>query len=148
MSLSAPIEEVNFGESQERAVATLWTKISSTGKQAERFVKSGSFDPYDVLVIGARGVPLCVLEIKVRRVEWGTYGDILAPLKKHLFALELKERGLPYLLVTHYACGTLVEVDLSEHPKEEKAVARRDRPGMTPVMHGLWKGDQVKVLEP
>ena len=148
MSVSAPIEEVNFGEAQERAVATLWTKISPTGKQARRFVKTEDFDPYDVLVIAEKGLPLCALEIKVRRVAWGEYGDVLTPLKKHLFALELKERGLPYLLVTQYACGTLVEVDLSQRPKQERFVARRDRPGMNPVAHGLWKGSQVVVLEP
>ena len=109
-------------------------------------MKCLDFDPYDVLGKAERGVPLCALEVKVRRVPWGEYGDVLPPLKKHEFALSLKQMRLPYLLVTLYSDGTLVEVDLGDAPKQTKPIARRDRPGMNPVMHGLWKGKQVRVL--
>lgn len=146
MSTPVPIEEVNWGEAQELDVVKLWVERSELGAQAHRFVKSLDFDPYDVFVLAEKGLPLCALEVKVRRVAFGDYGDVMTPLKKHEFALSLRQMRLPYLLVTLYACGTLVEVDLTESPKESRAIARRDRPGMTPVMHGLWKGKQLRVL--
>jgi len=135
-----------WGESQERDVVQRWVELSPIGRLAHRFVKCLDFDPYDVLVLADKGLPLCALEVKVRRVEFGEYGDVLTPLKKHEFALSMKEMRIPYLLVTQYACGTLVEVDLGDAPKQTKPIARRDRPGMTPVMHGLWRGKQLRVL--
>ena len=146
--MTVPIAEVEWGESQEAEVVARWTRASDTGKLAHRFVKSLKMDPYDVLVLQERGMPLCALEVKVRRVEFGEYGDVLTPLKKHEFALQMATLGFPYLLVTQYACGTLVEVDLSKAPKETRAIARRDRPGMTPVLHGLWRGKQLRVWGP
>lgn len=139
-------EEVAWGEAQELDVVRLWVKHSELGPDAKRFVKSLDFDPYDVLVLADKGLPLCALEVKVRRVKFGEYGDVLTPLKKHEFALQLLEMNIPYLLVTLYACGTIVEVNLGDAPLETKPVSRRDRPGMTPVMHGLWKGHQLDVL--
>ena len=144
--MTVPVEEVMWGESQERDIVQLWVEHSSIGRRAHRFVKSLEFDPYDVLVIADKGLPLCALEIKARRIPWGEYGDVLTPLKKHEFALAMRELGLPYLLVTLYADGTLVEVDLSEKPQQTKCFARRDRPGSDPVWHGMWKGKQVRVL--
>ena len=146
MTTPVPIEEVNWGEAQELDVVKRWVSLSEYGARAHRFVKSLDFDPYDVLVLAEKGLPLCALEVKVRRVSFGDYGDVLTPLKKHEFALSLKEMRIPYLLVTQYACGTLVEVDLSEPPKDSRPIARRDRPGMNPVWHGMWKGKQLRVL--
>lgn len=137
--MSVPVEEVAWGESQERDVVKRWVELSPIGRQAKRFVKSLEYDPYDVLVLGEKGMPLCALEVKVRRVEFGEYGDVMAPLKKHEYALQMATLGFPFLLVTQYACGTLVEVDLSASPTVVRPIARRDRPGMTPVPHGFWK---------
>lgn len=144
---AVPIEEVNWGLAQERDVVQRWVAVSPLGKRAHRFVKSLEFDPYDVLVLDDAGVPLCVLEVKVRRVAFGEYGDVMAPIKKHEAALAWKAMNVPFLLVTAYACSTLTVVNLGEPPESSKLIARRDRPGMTPVMHGFWKGDQVEVLQ-
>ena len=146
VSTPVPIEEVNWGEAQELDVVRRWAQLSEFGKQAKRYVKSLEFDPYDVLVLAQMGVPLCALEVKVRRSAFGKYGDVLAPMKKFEFAVQMRSLGFPYLLVTQYACGTLVEVDLSEAPVESRPIARRDRPGMTPVPHGLWKDSQLRML--
>ena len=146
MSAPVPIEEVIWGEAQELDVVKRWAGLSETGREAKRYVKSLDYDPYDVFVMGDKGLPICVLEVKVRRVEFGKYGDVLTPLKKHEFALALREMRIPYLLVTQYACGTLIEVDLAQKPSRTQKIARRDRPGMTPVAHGLWKGKQLVVL--
>jgi hypothetical protein len=143
-----PQEEVDWGVGQEERVYLAWCERSWLGKQAKRAVKTEEFDPYDVLVFGENAIPLCALEIKVRRVEWGDYGDVMAPIKKHEHALALKERGIPFVLITQYACGTIVQVDLSRGPSKRKMVARRDRPGMKPVEHGLWSGSAVRVYEP
>lgn len=140
------MEEIAWGEAQEREVVQRWVELSATGKLAKRFVKSLEFDPYDVLVLGDRGMPLCALEVKVRRVKLGEYGDVMAPMRKFEFAVAMRALGFPYLLATQYACGSLVEVDLSLSPAEVKSIARRDRPGMKPVPHGFWKGDQLVRL--
>ena len=142
-----PIEEIAWGEGQERAVVTQWVRVSPIGRKARRFVKSLDFDPYDVLVLAEKGMPLCALEVKVRRVQFGEYGDVMAPMRKHEFGAAMKALGFPFLLITRYADGTLVEVDLSESPGEVRPIARRDRPGMTPVSHGFWKGPQLRVFE-
>lgn len=143
---TVPVEEVAWGESQEAKVVTRWVELSPTGKWARRFVKSLEFDPYDVLVLGEKGVPVCALEVKVRRVKFADYGDVMAPMRKFEFALAMRELGFPYLLVTEYACGSLVEVDLSQSPGEVRPIARRDRPGMKPVDHGFWGGEQLVRL--
>lgn len=145
MSVGVPIEEVNFGEERELEVVRRWVEVAEVGRKAHRFVKSLEFDPYDVLVLDDAGVPLCALEVKVRRVAFGDYGDVMAPMSKHQAAQPWRVLGIPFLLVTSYACGTLTQVDLGEAPKNTKAVARRDRPSMRPVQHGFWKGAQVTV---
>lgn len=139
-------EEVSWGERQEIEVAKRWKQLSVVGRRCFRPVKSLEFDPYDFLILARKGVPVCCLEVKVRRSPFGKYGDVLAPLKKHEFAVQMADLGFPYYLVTEYACGTLIEVNLSLPPAETREIARRDRPGMKPVPHGLWKGDQVLVL--
>ena len=143
---TVPLEEIAWGEGQERAVVTQWVRVSPIGRKARRFVKSLEFDPYDVLVLADKGMPLCALEVKVRRVAFGEYGDVMAPMRKHEFGIAMRALGFPFLLVTAYACGTLVEVDLSESPIEVKPIARRDRPGMTPVKHGFWQGPQLRIF--
>lgn len=139
-------EEVAWGEAQELDVVKRWSVLSEFGREARRYVKSLDYDPYDVLVLADKGLPLCALEVKVRRSPFGKYGDVLTPMKKHEFAVQMGDLGFPYLLVTQYACGTLVEVDLSETPADSRPIARRDRPGMTPVLHGFWKGSQLRML--
>ena len=143
---TVPLEEIAWGEGQERDVVALWVRRSPIGRKARRFVKSLEFDPYDVLVLAEKGLPLCALEVKVRRVAFGEYGDVMAPMRKHEFGISMQALGFPFLLVTYYACGTLVEVDLSENPETVRPIARRDRPGMTPVKHGLWSGSQLRVF--
>lgn len=143
---TVPIEEIAWGEGQELDVVKLWAQHSPMGEEAHRYVKSLEFDPYDVLVLREKGLPLCVLEAKVRRVRFEEYGDVMTPLSKHQFARELSAYSIPYFLVTLYSCGALVQVNLLNEPQERRKVARRDRPGMRPVMHGLWKGSGLQVL--
>jgi hypothetical protein len=146
LSAVVPIEEVNWGEAQEIEVVKLWSQRSELGTRAHRFVKSLDFDPYDVLVLAEQGLPLCALEVKVRRVSFGDYGDVMSPLKKREAALAFKALGIPFVLVTLYACGTIVEVDLASEPAQVVNVARRDRPGTKPIPHGLWKDESLTVL--
>ena len=56
MSTPAPIEEVMWGESQERDVVQRWVELSPVGRLAHRFVKCLDFDPYDVFVLGKKGL--------------------------------------------------------------------------------------------
>lgn len=139
-------QELAWGEAQEEAVLRRWTKLSRYGKGAARFLRTGELDQYDFLVLAKSGLPLCFVEVKVRRVKFGLYGDVLAPWSKHTFARAASKHQLPFLLVTEYACNALVEVDLTVQPASRRNVARRDRPGTAPIPHGLYAGDQLVVL--
>lgn len=138
--------ELAWGEAHESAVLKRWVKLSPHARGAKRFLRTEELDQYDFLVLDGLGVPLCFVEIKVRRTDLAKYGDVLTPWSKHTFAKKLARHQLPFLLVTQYACGSLVEVDLTGKPAVKKQVARRDRPGMKPVPHGLYQGTQLTVL--
>lgn len=139
--------ELKWGEAQEERVLQRWSRLSPHAKGAARFLRTAETDPYDFLVISKTGLPLCFVEIKSRRVAFGLYGDVLTPWSKHLYAKRALKHALPFVLVTEYACGTLVEVDLTVKPRTAKSVARRDRPGTDPIKHGLYAGDQLAVLQ-
>lgn len=145
--VNAPASEVAFGETAEAEILKRWLKQTKLLAGVTRVVKSMPYDPYDILVLGKRGMPLGCVEIKKRRSPFSKYGDLMVPIKKHEFALELRERCLlPLVCVTEYGDGALVEVDLTQEPSERRDVKRHDRPGMTPVPHGLYKGSKLKVL--
>jgi hypothetical protein len=139
--------ELAWGEAQEERVLNRWARLSKHAKGGARFLRTAERDQYDFLVLDKSGLPLCFVEIKSRRVSFGLYGDVLTPWSKHSYAKKAAKHALPFILVTEYACGTLVEVDLTVKPRSQKNVARRDRPGTPPIKHGLYSGDQLLVLD-
>lgn len=144
---AAPMSEVAFGETAEAGIVKRWLALSQHGKGAQRLIKTGDFDPYDFFLFGKRSIPICAIEVKKRRTSFTRYGDLMVPITKHEFAIELQELfNLPFICVTEYGDGALVEVDLSQEPSERRDVKRHDRPRMTPVPHGLYKGSKLNVL--
>lgn len=144
---AAPAAEVAWGETAEAEIVKRWLALSVHGRGAGRLIKSMDFDPYDFFLFGKRGMPICAVEVKKRRTGLGKYGDLMVPISKHEFALELRELFLlPFICVTSYGDGALVEVDLSLEPAERRDVKRRDRPTMDPVPHALYGKSQITVL--
>jgi hypothetical protein len=139
--------EVDWGESQEAVVLKRWIATSSFARPGARIVASEKFDDFDRIVFDKIGLPIAYLEIKVRRSPFTRFGDAIFPARKHKFARQLRVYNLPFVAVTQYGCGTLVEVDLSQEPDGRRAIARRDRPGMTPVPHVLYDRESLTVLE-
>lgn len=136
--------EVAFGTAEELPILQRWMKLA--GIEASRVIRSRDFDDYDFLILTKTGMPLCYVEVKNRRTPLSKYGDAIAPIRKHHFAVELRDRfRIPFLLVTQYP-DALVEVDLADEPAQQKDVTRHDRPG-TSVSHGHWEGEQLTVLE-
>lgn len=140
-------DEVAWGEGWELVILRRWLACSRYAEGAARWVGSDGFDDYDFLVLDARGVVLCYAEVKRRRTALAKYGDALFPIRKHEFALLVAEQNVPFVGVTEYGCGALTEVNLTEPPAKRKDIARRDRPGMTPVPHGLYSKAQLVVLD-
>ena len=139
--------EVDWGESREALVLKRWCETSSFARKGARIVASEKFDDFDRIVFDRRGLPIAYLEIKVRRSPFSRFGDAIFPTRKHKFARDLRVYNLPFVAVTQYGCGTLVEVDLSQEPDRRMSIARRDRPGTTPVPHVLYERDSLTVLE-
>ena len=144
---AAPAAEVAWGESAEADIIRRWLKLSPLGRGASRLIKSMPYDPYDFFLFGKRGIPIAALEVKRRRSPFARYGDVMVPIKKHEYALELDELfRLPFVAVTEYGDGARVEVDLRSEPTERRDVKRHDRPGMTPVPHALYGKSKLTVL--
>ena len=140
--------EVAWGESREGSVVKRWLDVSAYGEKAERVIKSSPYDDFDFYVFQKNGGPLVWLEVKVRTIDFGVYGDAMFPLRKHTYAERMwAAHGIPVIAVTEYACGTLVEVDLRAQPKVTRNVKRHDRPGDKPVPHALYDKSQMLVLE-
>jgi len=137
--------EVDWGESQEARVLRRWCDTSSFARPGARIVASEKFDDFDRIVFDRRGLPVAYLEIKVRRSPFSRFGDAIFPARKHKFARDLRVYNLPFVAVTEYGCGTLVEVDLSQEPDRKDFIKRRDRSEAVP--HVFYDRDSLTVLE-
>jgi len=137
--------EVDWGESQEARVLRRWIDTSSYARAGARIVASEKFDDFDRIVFDRRGLPIAYLEIKVRRSPFTRFGDAIFPERKHKFARDLRVYNLPFVAVTEYGCGTLVEVDLSQQPDATRLIKRQDRERA--VMHVFYDRDSLTVLE-
>jgi hypothetical protein len=91
-------------------------------------------------------LPVAYVEVKRRRTDFAKYQDAMFPWRKHDLGKALYPHSIPFVGVTEYGCGTLVEVDLAVVPAVVKNVVRADRPGTPPVRHGLYSLRQLKVL--
>ena len=138
--------EVAWGESRELGVLRRWLKHSMFAHGAAGLIKSPDFGQYDFLIFDKHGLPLCVVEVKLRRVKFSQYGDALFPYGKHLFAKRVDDFNIPCIGVVEWACGTLGEVDLTKRPAKTEHITRRDRPGSAGAKHGLWSKRQITVL--
>lgn len=139
--------ELNFGENREVAILKRWSQLSEYGHKAKLLFKTPSYAAFDFLMLNSKGLPLAYLEVKQRRTPFVKYGDAMCPISKVQAAKACYvEYGIPALLVTEYGCGSLVEVLLTADPALRRDVARRDRPGMKPVPHGLYSREQLTVL--
>lgn len=137
--------EVDWGESQEARVLKRWIETSTYARSGARVVASNKFDDFDRIVFDRRGLPVAYLEIKVRRSPFARFGDAIFPERKHKFARELRVFNLPFVSVTEYGCGTLVEVDLSQQPDRTGFIKRRDRDNAVP--HVFYERESLTVLE-
>lgn len=137
--------EVAYGTARELPILQRWMAAASIDGVA-RVIRSRDYDDYDFLLLDQRGFPLCYVEIKCRRVALARFGDAIAPTRKHLFAVELRDRhAVPFLMVVEYT-DALVEVDLASEPNKQDNVTRHDRPGKS-VPHCYWSGESLTVLD-
>lgn len=142
--MSSKQAEVKFGEGRERRVLNQWLELSR--RKPSVVFHSGKYHDFDFGMLDDRGFPMAWVEVKVRRRDLQEYGDAICPLRKHHFAKELRELcGVPSYLVTEYACGAIVEVDLLQAPTHVRGIKRRDRPNSDPVPHAFYRGDQLIV---
>lgn len=122
-----------------------WMAASPRCAGGERVIKSRPMQDFDYVVFDGAGMPVAYVEIKVRRVSFGAFGDAVAPIRKHEYAHKLWRRHhVPMVMVVAYACGTLLEVNLAEPPRERKTLKRKDRPHG--VLHGIWKDTQLATI--
>jgi hypothetical protein len=139
------LEEVKWGEDQEIPVLRRWMRASPRCADADRIVKSRPMQDFDYVVFDKVGMPVAYVEIKVRRIVFGAFGDAVAPIRKHEYAYKLHRRHkIPMVMVVAYACGTLIEVDLATPPRDRVSLKRRDRPHA--VLHGVWKDEQLALV--
>jgi len=138
--------EVEWGESAELLILNRWLSLSKHARDACRFIKSNDFDDYDYFLLCDAGLPVSYVEIKRRRTPFDKYRDAMFPLRKHEFAKKLYKHSIPFVGVTEYGCGTLVEVDLAMPPSIVRPIARHDRPGSAPRAHGIYALKQLTVL--
>jgi hypothetical protein len=148
MSSRVSIErEVAWGESREGLVVRRWLDLSPMGIQAVRVIKSSEYDDFDFYCFKKNGGPLVWLEVKVRTIDFGLYGDAMFPLRKHIYAKRMWEaHKIPVYAVTEYKCGTLAEVDLLEEPSSTRDIVRHDRKGDKPVPHAFYLKHQMRVI--
>jgi hypothetical protein len=140
--------EVNWGESAEETILLRWLRTTSYCKGWKCYAKSAGFKDFDFYVLDKEGFIIAYVEVKRRRSEFALYGDAIFPLRKHKRArASVLKHDIPFIGVTLYGCGTLVEVPLSKVPSEKRDIARRDRPGQKPVPHALYSKRQLTVLE-
>lgn len=145
MTGPAKLAEVGFGEACEDPILLQWAEFSPSAADIRGYLKAGQYDDFDFVIFGKSGLVVCYLEIKQRRIKFGQYGDVMFPLRKHKLALDLKRKEVLFLAVTRYACGTVIEVDLSAIPTKKADVTRRDRPGETKP-HVFYSGRKLRQL--
>lgn len=146
--LSDVLAEKEWGEDQEVAILRRWLKRSKFAKGAKRVIKSHEGSAHDFLILDKLGFPLVYVEIKRRRTGFEKYGDAIFPYTKCEHAKRISEKvAVPFIGVTEYGCGTLVEVALFKRPTLIKDVGRRDRPHIPPVPHAFYSKAQLTVLE-
>lgn len=138
--------EVTFGESQEQSVLRRWMDLRGIDPKAVRVIKGRQFSDWDYFLLDSEGYPLCYVEIKVRRKPLATFGDAIAPWRKHEKAVWLAERKIAFWMLTEYP-DALVQLDLAEEPAQRRNIRRRDRPGTPAVPHGLWSADQFEIVD-
>lgn len=138
--------EVTFGESQEKRILRRWMRLKGIRADKVRVLASRAMQDWDFLLLDQSGFPVGYVEIKMRRSALVTYGDAIAPWRKHRFAIQLRDiHKIPFVMVTEYP-DALVEVDLADPPARQRSITRRDRGG-DGVLHGIWEGAQLSVLE-
>lgn len=140
--------EVAYGESAEEAILLRWLKKTSFVKGWKVYSKSAGYKDFDFYVLDDAGFLIAYVEVKRRRTPFSQYGDAMFPLRKHKRARQSQlKHNIPFIGVTEYGCGTLVEVNLAKDPSQTKDVSRRDRPGQRPVPHAFYSKRQLTVLE-
>jgi len=147
VSMSTKAAEVKFGEGLERGILNRWAEVSAFAKGVSKWTKSPPCADYDFVGWSPDHIPFIFVEIKARRSRWGTWGDVIFPLRKRKMAKRLSNFNIHLIGVTSYSCGTLVEVDLLDDPQEEKMITRHDRPNM-PVRHCVYTGDSLTIYSP
>lgn len=139
------LAEVQWGEGEEGPILKRWMSASPRVRGADRVIRSRPAQDWDYLALDRRGLPLCYIEIKKRRIPLADFGDAMCPIRKHDLARDIhRSCRLPFVMVVLYSCGSLVEIDLLEPPAERRDVKRYDRDNHVP--HGLWKGAQLVIL--
>jgi hypothetical protein len=146
--LSDILAEKAWGESAEVVILRRWLAKSAHAKGAKRIIKSHEGSAHDFLVLNKLGFPLVYVEIKRRRTGFDKYGDAIFPFTKHEHAKRINtDVKVPFIGVTEYGDGTLVEVALFKKPSSVRDVGRRDRPHIPPVPHAFYSKAQLTVLE-
>jgi hypothetical protein len=139
--------EVAWGESAEEAILLRWLRLSSFCKGWKSYAKSGGFKDFDFYILDRDGFLMAYVEVKRRRSHFSKYGDAIFPLRKHKRARQsVLKHDIPFIGVTLYGCGTLVEVPLSKVPSSTRDIQRRDRPNTKPVPHAIFSKRQMTVL--
>lgn len=140
--------EVAWGESSEETILLRWLKLTGYCKGWKAYAHSAGYKDFDFYILDDAGFLIAYVEVKRRRTPFATYGDAIFPLRKHKRARQSAlKHDIPYIGVTLYGCGTLVEVALSKVPSKTRDIARRDRPGTKPVPHAVYSKRQMTVLE-
>lgn len=140
--------EIAWGVGLERAVLTEWLGLRGRGGASRcALVPSPSthseFDYY--LMSRDTGLPVALLEVKVRRSSLRDHYDSLWPSSKVRFARELWQRHRLQLLGVVSHPDAVAEINLTVHePMRHRLVARRDRPGPG-VSHAVYDVDQMQV---
>ena len=139
------LAEVEWGVAQEQAILSRWLRVSPRMLLADRVIKGRDTSDFDFIVFDRNHLPMAYVEVKARRIPFNQFGDAVAPIRKHEYAVKLAHRHkIPMLMIVAHSCGTLVEVDLAEPPCERRDIKRRDRDKSVP--HGIWKHDQVRKV--
>jgi hypothetical protein len=142
------LAEKGWGESLEVAILRRWLAASDYAKAVTRVIKSHEGSAHDFLLLNKLGFPCVYVEVKRRRTDFGKYGDAIFPFTKHEHAKRIKKAvDVPFIGVTEYGDGTLVEVALFTKPDVKKDVQRRDRTHIPPVPHAFYSKAQLTVLE-
>lgn len=135
--------EVRWGVNQEAALAREWLQLRGLAEKTYVLPSPAPSSHHDALLLDAKGLPIALVEFKVRRIKWAQYGDTIWPALKHDHALRVKEKlSLPLIGVVRYP-DAIVEVNLTGPPDWRRPVTRTDRG--YPVDHVGYGRDQHRV---